>query len=172
MHALIIKRPSHGSGGWIKAPWSESIRFWKINIHISNVINTSLSLDLTATCGRSWSLHNIIYLHTNPKFQVGKIFWFLKEVYYAHQCSIWSFIWFILFFRNHSNMMIWQSMLIISNLNIIHEYKLPLERAKKEHSSIYFSVYMCVYVSHCESLTLRFSSRSFITISNRRSYHS
>ncbi len=44
--ASIIKCPSHGSGGWIKASCSESMRFCKINIHISNVINTFFSLPL------------------------------------------------------------------------------------------------------------------------------
>ncbi len=36
-----------------KAPCSESMRFWKININISNVINTSLSLHLTVKSGSS-----------------------------------------------------------------------------------------------------------------------
>ncbi len=50
--ASIIKRPSHSSGVCIKASCSESMRFSKKNIHISNVINTFLSLPLTVirTC--------------------------------------------------------------------------------------------------------------------------
>ncbi len=36
----VIKRPSHSSRGWIKASCSESMRFCKKNIHISNIINT------------------------------------------------------------------------------------------------------------------------------------
>ncbi len=36
--ASVVKRPSQGSGGWINC--SESLCFCKINIHISNVINT------------------------------------------------------------------------------------------------------------------------------------
>ncbi len=46
-HASIIKCASHGSGAWIKASCSESMRFCKKNIHISNVINSFLSLPLT-----------------------------------------------------------------------------------------------------------------------------
>ncbi len=46
VRASIIKRASHGSGVWIKASCSESMRFRKINIHISNVI-TFFSLPLT-----------------------------------------------------------------------------------------------------------------------------
>ncbi len=49
-HASIIKRASHGSGAWIKASCSKSMRFCKKNIHISNVINTFLSLLLTVVC--------------------------------------------------------------------------------------------------------------------------
>ncbi len=53
----LIKRPSHGSGGWIKASCSESMHFCKINIHISNVINTFFSLPLTVargSCSGGW----------------------------------------------------------------------------------------------------------------------
>ncbi len=49
--ASVIKRPSHGSGGWIKASCSESMRICKINIHITNVINTFFSLPLTVVRG-------------------------------------------------------------------------------------------------------------------------
>ncbi len=49
--ASIIKRASHGSGGWIKASCSESMHFCKINIHISNVINCFFSLPLTVIRG-------------------------------------------------------------------------------------------------------------------------
>lgn len=37
-HASVIKCPSHGFGGWIKASCIESMRFCEKNIHISNVI--------------------------------------------------------------------------------------------------------------------------------------
>ncbi len=50
-HASIIKRASHGSGGWLKASCSKSMRFCKNNIHISNVINNFLSLLLTVVRG-------------------------------------------------------------------------------------------------------------------------
>ncbi len=46
----VIKHASHGSGGWIKASCSESMRFCKKNIHISN-LNTFLSLHLTVKGG-------------------------------------------------------------------------------------------------------------------------
>ncbi len=45
--ASIIKRASHSFGAWIKASCSESMPFCKKNIHISNVINTFLSLPLS-----------------------------------------------------------------------------------------------------------------------------
>ncbi len=32
VHAFVIKHPSHGSGGWIKAPCREFMHFWKISI--------------------------------------------------------------------------------------------------------------------------------------------
>ncbi len=52
VRASVIKHASHGSGGWIKASCSESMRFCKKNIHISNVINTFLSLPLTVIRAR------------------------------------------------------------------------------------------------------------------------
>ncbi len=45
--ASVIKCAPHGTGGWIKASYSKSMCFCKINIHISNVINTVFSLPLT-----------------------------------------------------------------------------------------------------------------------------
>ncbi len=45
------KHASHGSGGWIKASCCKSLPFCKKNIHIWNVINTSLSLPLTFISG-------------------------------------------------------------------------------------------------------------------------
>ncbi len=48
--ASVIKHPAHGSGGWIKALCSEAMRFWKINIHISNIINTFFLT--SADCGK------------------------------------------------------------------------------------------------------------------------
>ncbi len=51
VHESIIKCASCGSGVWIKASCSESMRFCKKNVHISNVINTSLSLHLTVVSG-------------------------------------------------------------------------------------------------------------------------
>ncbi len=51
VHASIIKHASHGSRTWIKASCSESMRFCKKNIHISNVINTFPSLHLTVIRG-------------------------------------------------------------------------------------------------------------------------
>ncbi len=57
VRASIIKCASHGSGMWIKASCSESMRFCKKNIHISNVINTFFSLPLTVvrgSCSGGW----------------------------------------------------------------------------------------------------------------------
>ncbi len=48
----IIKRASHGSGGWIKSSCSGSIRLCKKNVHISNVIITFLSLLVSVVRGR------------------------------------------------------------------------------------------------------------------------
>ncbi len=44
--AFIIKHALHGWGVRIKASWSEPMLFLNKNIHISNVLNTSLSLHL------------------------------------------------------------------------------------------------------------------------------
>ncbi len=49
--ASAIKRASHGSGEWIKASCSKSMRFCKENIHISNVIHTFLSLPVSVVSG-------------------------------------------------------------------------------------------------------------------------
>ncbi len=57
VHASVIKCVSHGSGGWIKASCSKSLRFCKINIHISNIINTFFSPPLTVvdrSCSGGW----------------------------------------------------------------------------------------------------------------------
>ncbi len=51
VRASVIKRASHGSGEWIKASCSKSMRFCKENIHISNVINTFLSLPVSVVRG-------------------------------------------------------------------------------------------------------------------------
>ncbi len=66
VRASVIKRPSYGSGGgggggggWIKASCSESMRFCKININISNVINTFFSLPLTVVHGSRFNFHKI-----------------------------------------------------------------------------------------------------------------
>ncbi len=45
--ASIIKHASHSLGAWINASCSESMHFCKKNMHISNVINTFLSLPLS-----------------------------------------------------------------------------------------------------------------------------
>ncbi len=49
--ASIVKHASHRSGVWILASCSESMHFLKKNIHISNVINTFLSLPLSVVLG-------------------------------------------------------------------------------------------------------------------------
>ncbi len=49
--ASIVKHASHRSGVWILASCSESMHFLKKNIHISNVINTFLSLPLSVVRG-------------------------------------------------------------------------------------------------------------------------
>ncbi len=50
--ASVINVPHTAPGRWIKASCSKSMHFCKINIHISNVINTFFSLPLSVLYGR------------------------------------------------------------------------------------------------------------------------
>ncbi len=78
--ASIIKRASHSSGAWINlealfASCSKSLCFCKRNIHISNVINTFLSLLLTVVrrnrsdgwCGTPLRYTSLASLFTGAK---------------------------------------------------------------------------------------------------------
>ncbi len=65
MQRAIIKCASHGSGGLIKASCSEFMRFCKKNIHISNVINTFLSLPLSRCTQRGGTRNTQTRINSN-----------------------------------------------------------------------------------------------------------
>ncbi len=81
--ASVIKRASHGSGAWMKAFCSESMCFCKKNIHISNIINTFLSLHLSAIRGRQIDVVmvylNWLILTKFIKYGLFNVFWTVKE---------------------------------------------------------------------------------------------
>ncbi len=79
--ASVIKRASHGSRGWIKASCSKSMRFHKKNIHISNFINTFLSLLLTVAHG------SLLFMSFRWLFRERQ-----KEMFWRMSCLLLSML--------------------------------------------------------------------------------